>query len=406
MDSPVSRQPYQLGPVDKASPVSREKLPVPATDGLEGLDLSGVPPTPPPPVAAPAPRTGPRIDPAAARPKIDPRAMTYMPAPRRTPSARTTTIALAVVGVLVAVGAMGYPWLTRTPAAAAPATPVVTEGSATIISRPEGAQVTVDGVARGVTPLRLSLPIGSYMLELQNGVARRSLPLTIEAGSTVRQYVDLAPGGNTTGQIEVTSEPAGAQVSLNGELRGTTPLLIDAIEPGQYTVAMTHAGTSVNRVVQVSAGTTAMVMASLTPAGAAGGWVSFDAPFELQVVESGRFLGTSTTDRLMLPAGRHELELLSEAFGFRTTITANVPAGRTTTLDVPLPNGSLSINALPWADVWLDGKPLGTTPLGNLAVAIGNHEIVWRHPQHGERRQTVKVTADASIRAGVDLTQR
>jgi hypothetical protein len=169
---------------------------------------------------------------------------------------------------------------------------------------------------------------------------------------------------------------------------------------------MTHAGTSVNRVVQVSAGTTAMVMASLTPAGAAGGWVSFDAPFELQVMESGRFIGTSTTDRLMLPAGRHQLELLSEAFGFRTTITANVPAGRTTKLDVPLPNGSLSINALPWADVWLDGKPLGTTPLGNLSVAIGNHEIVWRHPQHGERRQSVKVTADASIRAGVDLTQR
>jgi hypothetical protein len=348
-----------------------------------------------------------RVDPATARPKIDPWAATHMPAPRRTSSVRTTTIVLAVLGVLVAVAAMGYPWLTNQPAGSvAPASAsTVTEGAATIISRPEGAQVSVDGVVRGVTPLRLSLPIGSYLLELQNGVARRSLPLTIEAGSTVRQYVDLAPGGNTTGQIEVTSDPAGAQVSLNGELRGTTPLLIDAIEPGQYTVAMTHGGSSVNRIVQVSAGATAMVMASMTPTGSAGGWISFDTPFELQVIESGRFIGMSTTDRLMLPAGRHQLELVSEAFDFRTTITANVPAGRTRLLEVPLPTGLLSINALPWAEVWLDGEALGTTPLGNLPVAIGNHEIVWRHPQHGERRQSVKVTADATIRAGVDLTQ-
>jgi hypothetical protein len=107
----------------------------------------------------------------------------------------------------------------------------------------------------------------------------------------------------------------------------------------------------------------------------------------------------------MLPAGRHDLELVSEDFGFTTTIAANVPAGRTTTVAVPLPNGLLSINALPWAEVSVDGKVLGTTPLGNLPVTIGHHEIVWRHPQHGERRQTVKVTADASIRAGVDFTK-
>ena len=326
-------------------------------------------------------------------------------ATKRGSSISTVTIAFAVLGVLVVLGAMGYPWLTRQPATATSATPLVTEGAATIISRPEGAQVFVDGVVRGVTPLRLSLPIGSYSLELQNGSARRSVPLTIEAGSTVRQYVDLAPGGNTTGQIEVTSDPAGANVSLNGELRGTTPLLIEAVAPGQYTVALTQGGTSVDRIVQVSAGTTAVVMASMTPAGAAGGWVTFDVPFEIQVLEGDRFLGTTATDRLMLPAGRHQLELVSEAFGFHATISAIVPAGRTTRLDVPLPTGTLSINALPWAEVWLDGKPIGTTPLGNLPVAIGNHEIVWRHPQHGERRQTVKITADASIRAGVDLTQ-
>jgi hypothetical protein len=48
---------------------------------------------------------------------------------------------------------------------------------------------------------------------------------------------------------------------------------------------------------------------------------------------------------------------------------------------------------------------MGQTPLGNLSVTIGNHEVVWRHPQLGERHQTVKVTAGAPVRAGMDLTK-
>jgi serine/threonine-protein kinase len=75
------------------------------------------------------------------------------------------------------------------------------------------------------------------------------------------------------------------------------------------------------------------------------------------------------------------------------------------TVPVALPKGTLSINALPWADVTLDGQPMGQTPLGNLSVTIGNHEVVWKHPQLGERRQTVKVTAGAPVRAGMDLTK-
>ena len=65
--------------------------------------------------------------------------------------------------------------------------------------------------------------------------------------------------------------------------------------------------------------------------------------------------------------------------------------------------GRLSVNAVPWADVSLDGVSLGTTPLGELAVPIGAHELVFRHPQLGERRQTVTVKAQTPARIGIDL---
>jgi hypothetical protein len=58
---------------------------------------------------------------------------------------------------------------------------------------------------------------------------------------------------------------------------------------------------------------------------------------------------------------------------------------------------------VPWAEVWLDGRGLGTTPIGNVSVLIGTHEIVWKHPELGERRQSVTVTAKAPVRIAMDL---
>ena len=67
---------------------------------------------------------------------------------------------------------------------------------------------------------------------------------------------------------------------------------------------------------------------------------------------------------------------------------------QTLTLAVPRPNGDVSINALPWAEVWLDGTALGQTPLGKVSVPIGEHEILFRHPSFGERREKVIVRSD------------
>jgi len=279
------------------------------------------------------------------------------------------------------------------------------EGIASIVSRPDGAEVLVDGASKGVTPLRLTLPVGTYTLELHNGTSKRTVPLMIEAGSTVRQYVDLSPTDSAVGRLEIASDPVGAQVTVDGAPRGVTPLVIASIEPGQHRVAVTSGDNSVNRSVNVTAGATASVLLSVASTGGAGGWVSIKAPFEMQVLENGKVIGSTGMDSLMLPAGSHELEVSAAAFSFSTTMTVKVPAGKTVTVPVTLPKNTLSINALPWADVTLDGQAMGQTPLGNLSVSIGNHEIVWRHPQLGERRQVVKVTAGTPVRAGMDLTK-
>jgi hypothetical protein len=61
------------------------------------------------------------------------------------------------------------------------------------------------------------------------------------------------------------------------------------------------------------------------------------------------------------------------------------------------------VNAIPWADVSVDGQPVGQTPIGNLALTIGPHEVLFRHPQLGEQRHAVTVTMKAPARLSVDL---
>jgi hypothetical protein len=65
-------------------------------------------------------------------------------------------------------------------------------------------------------------------------------------------------------------------------------------------------------------------------------------------------------------------------------------------MTVPLPSGTLNINAQPWGDVQIDGEPAGPDSLGNVSLPIGPHQIVFRHPQFGTQTRTVIVTASAA----------
>ena len=82
-----------------------------------------------------------------------------------------------------------------------------------------------------------------------------------------------------------------------------------------------------------------------------------------------------------------------------------VPPGKIAPITLELPKGNVSINATPWAEVWIDGERAGETPIGNLSVPIGSHEIVFRHPQLGEKRQAVSVTLGAPVRVSIDMKQ-
>ncbi len=123
----------------------------------------------------------------------------------------------------------------------------------------------------------------------------------------------------------------------------------------------------------------------------------------LQVSEAGRVIGTSGDRALLLSPGAHTLELSNSTLGYRTTARVRVNAGRQADLPVVLPSGTVNVNAQPWAQVLIDGAVVGDTPLANLSLVIGDHEVVFRHPQLGERRQRVVVKAGALTRVSASF---
>jgi hypothetical protein len=127
------------------------------------------------------------------------------------------------------------------------------------------------------------------------------------------------------------------------------------------------------------------------------------SPLELQILEGDRVLGSSAGDPIVASAGRHELEFVNNDLGYRTRRVVNVRPGDVVSVSLPHPTGRISINATPWADVWIDNAHVGETPLANLSIPIGEHEISFRHPAFGEQRRTVVVRFDTPARVSADM---
>ncbi len=126
----------------------------------------------------------------------------------------------------------------------------------------------------------------------------------------------------------------------------------------------------------------------------------------MQVIEKGYALGASPGNPISLPVGHHEIELVNESIGFRATRAVDVSAGRTVPIVVSLPKGSVSFNAIPWAEVWADGEKIGETPVANVEMNAGPHEVSFRHPQLGERKLTVIVPVNGPQRVSMDMRKQ
>ena len=146
-----------------------------------------------------------------------------------------------------------------------------------------------------------------------------------------------------------------------------------------------------------------MVRPTHSPALRTSGWLTVTSPFLVQILDDGKEVGTSASPRVALPAGDRTLVLVNAALEFREERQVKVVARKKTVLAIDGPTGILHVNARPWAEVWIDGRRVGETPLGNVTLPIGKHEVVFRHPGHPEKLTTVTVGARSAARVTMEF---
>jgi serine/threonine-protein kinase len=281
-------------------------------------------------------------------------------------------------------------------------------GNLTIDTRPAGSQVLIDGQGRGVTPLTLALEPGAHTITVRNAGDERVVPLTIAAGAEVSQYYEMkvVEPAIVAGSLSIATDPPGARVAVDGKPRGNSPITVADLAAEPHKVTVTNDIGSVERTVAVTAGSVTSVMFALPKAsGPMAGWLSISSPFDVEVLENRDVIGTSGASRIMLASGHHEDVLSHRTLGFQETRRIDVTPGQTTSIRVDAPKASVSVNARPWAEIIVDGANVGQTPIANIQITVGTHEMVFRHPQLGERRETVVVTAKGPNRIAADLTK-
>lgn len=118
-------------------------------------------------------------------------------------------------------------------------TPEIVKGRLTLNSYPENAEVVVDGEALGYTPLHdYELAPGIYTVTFAYEGRTSSQKLTISAGKTT-EYIHRFEG---FGSIKIETTRSGSDITVNGKPVGKSPLLVEGLSPGTYTIVVSKSG--------------------------------------------------------------------------------------------------------------------------------------------------------------------
>ena len=183
--------------------------------------------------------------------------------------------------------------------------------------------------------------------------------------------------------IAVQTAPSGEKVMVSSTPAESNPMRLSAAPDLSW--------------ISVTSPSTAGVVGAKAPATRTG-IVRISSPISLKVVENSRTIGSVPGGDLKLAPGRHEIELVNVALGYRLPQSVLVEAGQTVSIHVAPANGWATIYAVPSAEVSIDGKAVGRTPLGPLPLALGHHTVTFTHPTGASDRQRISVKSGETIR--------
>lgn len=281
------------------------------------------------------------------------------------------------------------------------------------VSRPVSAQETIPASrAHSLIPTAASVPPPALPQKKSRGAlvafaAAASLAVLGAAGfAAVKGSAALGLGSAGTGSVAITAAgPGGAKVDglrvfVDGVVKcDSAPCRLADLSAGTHFVSADAPGfaTTAARAVSVERGSEASLHIDLVPTSAAA------AP----AVEAKPEAKATPIDELAA-------EKVEKPAQPERSVAASKPEKKDAKKDEAKPadaakdeakkaiageGGLLNINSIPVANVVLDGRPMGSTPLVGVKVSAGPHSVVFIHPEHGRKASgtTVKAGGTATV---------
>jgi CheY-like chemotaxis protein len=242
-----------------------------------------------------------------------------------------------------------------------------------------------------------ALPIAACLLLVTNTgtaistVARLVSPSARPAATAVVEEKAPAPTvavvpQKKLGELKVDSTPSGADVKVDGRDYGQTPVTIPDLAAGTHTLVLQSSAGTVTRRITIKAGGSVTASEAIFA-----GWLAIFSPIAIDLLLNGQPAYPTEDGRLMIAPGQYQLEAVSERFNFRSRATLEVRPGEVTAHTVVLPANPVRLNVPDGVEIRVDGQAIGLTPMPDLSMTVGTHEIVAAHPAMGERRATIDV---------------
>lgn len=216
----------------------------------------------------------------------------------------------------------------------------------------------------------------------------------------------LSRGGSGTLSVEAT--PPDVEVLINDEkVADRTPFIRD-LDPGSYVLTVRKAGhRDLVRPVKIVAGQVDAEVLVLEPLGGTASVAVRASPSGLAIWLNGVDTGKKTPSTLApLTAGDYAIDLKQEGeIVYTTTVKLHDAAAELVEVDLTRIPPVLEISSdVPGAEVWIDGKKLGTAPVRADKLAPGPVNVQVRKPRCESVVETVELKP--AVTRKITLTPR
>ena len=268
-------------------------------------------------------------------------------------------------------------------------------GSLNVTSLPPGATISLDGNPTGsVTPMELSgISVGPHAIRLElNGYAVWDSTVQVTTGTTLvaASLVSLV------GTIDVSSDPTGAVILLDGDSTGlVTPAVLENVPVGQREVIIVLEGYAPEyNYVTVETGQTHYINAVLREK--LGAIMVTSDPTAADIYIDGNATGWQAP-HLFDSLKEETIEITCRQDGYRDETISVTPMAFDTLnvhLNLLFIAGYLNCISTPTgADISINGQPTGKTTTASLTYPPGTYTVTYSYPKYYDWDTTVTIEA-------------